>query len=429
MLTQQEIESFGSQIDSLWAEMTNADYVFSETSIGNLRSILIRQRESLTVEETTHEDVTRVLNWVNTELENRELKETGNGNSNPSNVTFQSIGNVPENLSELAALDRTGEKTVLIIDGVGVRNQEFQEFKNEVLDGFEPTLPDTVSELGSLQKGADKTVLLISDDAVSQQPFSEFKAEVLDGFTPTFNFDPLNIQTKGLYANGFGSTVLQAVKMDAWAITGTATASALSYPGLAGKKFLKYPKVTYRSTTRVSMRSTRYTVWCGDASDSIGVKGSWLFSISDPFAGIQKFTRFLAGYTSTESASIQDIAPTTHLYCAIIGQSETLPNPMNYYVIVNGSGSTPYTFDTGIPLRNENGMILEIHFKPNSRIIGFLLKDIETGDIFTHDVDLDTLTASQQPSGIAHSCRIWRSSYAGNNCGFSFSAFEEVFGK
>lgn len=137
-------------------------------------------------------------------------------------------------------------------------------------------------------------------------------------------------------------------------------------------------------------------------------KSSFVFGIADAHVGAMTFVGDIA---TTSPPSTSD--PSTYNNCVGIIQSPLRPNPNNFYVIVNGTGGTPFLLDTGMTVQNGHGYYFLIQATAKSSKLYFYLKNLVTDTESEQYVDLATLNANQRPvgsSGFAY--RIFRGNSA-----------------
>lgn len=144
-------------------------------------------------------------------------------------------------------------------------------------------------------------------------------------------------------------------------------------------------------------------------------KSSFVFGIADAHVGAMTFVGDIATISPPSTSD-----PSTYNNCIGILQSPLRPNPNNFYVIVNGTGGTPFLLDTGITVENGHGYYFLIQAAAKSSKLYLYLKNLVTDVDFELFVDLAALTANQRPvgsSGFAY--RIFRGNSANVRLVFS----------
>lgn len=112
---------------------------------------------------------------------------------------------------------------------------------------------------------------------------------------------------------------------------------------------------------------------------------------------------------SQSAVAPTDVDPKTLTNVIGVIQSNTLPNPNNLYLIINGTGSSPWLFDTGEVIALNVGWLLQIEPVKNSTKIKISLTNINTEKVISQTIDLSTLSAGAKPANGTYVHRAWRS--------------------
>jgi hypothetical protein len=140
------------------------------------------------------------------------------------------------------------------------------------------------------------------------------------------------------------------------------------------------------------------------ASNNFGFISNLYFGINDSINGARMFV----GDSNTNTAPT-DVEPTGTQNNYGICQSSTLPNPNNFYIVINGTAATAYTVDTGIAVTTGTGYKLSIISNQGQTILGFRLTNVNTDTTFEHTVDIMALPTTNRPISSGYLLRSWRS--------------------